>query len=181
MTEISGNFSFLAQADWFLDHLKIPYKFLIAFCFPSNLKQHVAISESSALGLATESRQMADTLENLELALKAKDEEGRELDCQQKGVIENKNREISVLAKNLKSAKDLVEALNSTVTNMGNEKKRLEKAGNKKDEENKSLHLNVANLEKKLEFKSSLEKSFESLQVMMLVLSYFDHDHPQHH
>ena len=115
---------------------------------------------------------MADTLANLQLALKAKDEEGREIDCQQKGVIENKNREISVLAKNLKSAKDLVEALNSTITNMGNEKKGLEKACNKKDEENKKLHLSNANLEKKLEFKSSLEKSFESLQVIILVLSY---------
>ena len=115
---------------------------------------------------------MADTLANLQLALKAKDEEGRDFGCQQKGVIENKNREISVLTKNLKSAKDLVEALNSTITNMGNEKKSLEKASIKKDEENKSLHLNVANLEKKLEFKSSLEKSFESLQVIIISFSY---------
>ena len=39
-----------------------------------------------------------------------------------KGVIENKNREIAVLSKQLKTARDQVSALKSSVTNLTNEK-----------------------------------------------------------
>ena len=38
------------------------------------------------------------------------------------GVIENKNREIAVLSKQLKTARDQVSALKSSVTNLTNEK-----------------------------------------------------------
>ena len=41
-----------------------------------------------------------------------------------KGVIENKNREIAVLSKQLKTARDQVSALKSSVANLTNEKVR---------------------------------------------------------
>ena len=119
-----------------------------------------------------------------------------------KGVLENKNREIAVLTKQLNTARDQVAALKSSVTNLTNEKVRpsqssrvkccsikyiitrqlqREQPCKKKDrflKERSSAkkHINlysklrelqkqIEEMQKRVEFKSSLERSFDSLQV----------------
>ena len=94
------------------------------------------LQEEAAVSLQEKLKKTSLTVSSLEVALDIKAAETREieaknagdswaLDCfmtRLKGVIENKNREIAVLSKQLKTARDQVSALKSSVTNLTNEK-----------------------------------------------------------
>ena len=108
---------------------------------------------------------MASTLADLQESINTRGMEAREVDAQKTGIIDNKNREIGVLTKNLTTSKDQVTAFKSSITNLENEKKGLEDVIRKKTKDIKDLQQKVEQLENKMEFKSSLERSFESLQV----------------
>ena len=96
------------------------------------------LQEEAAVSLQEKLKKTSLTVSSLEVALDIKAAETREieaknagdswaLDCfmtRLKGVIENKNREIAVLSKQLKTARDQVSALKSSVTNLTNEKVR---------------------------------------------------------
>merc|ERR1712109_20665 len=104
------------------------------------------------------------TVVSLDSALKAKAAEAREMEGRNAGALENKNREIAVLTKQLNTAKDQVIALKSSVTNLTNEKAAAERANIQKEGQLRGLQSQIEELQKRIEFKSSLEKSFDSLQ-----------------
>merc|ERR1712109_31898 len=93
------------------------------------------------------------TVVSLDSALKAKAAESREM--------EGRN---AVLTKQLNTAKDQVIALKSSVTNLTNEKAAAERANLQKEGQLRGLRSQIEELQKRIEFKSSLEKSFDSLQ-----------------
>merc|ERR1712109_223787 len=103
------------------------------------------------------------TVVSLDSALKAKAAESREMEGRNAGALENKNREIAVLTKQLNTAKDQVIALKSSVTNLTNEKATAERTNIQKEGQLRGLRSQIEELEelqKRIEFKSSLEKSF---------------------
>merc|ERR1712156_1403749 len=93
------------------------------------------------------------TVGTLESALKAKAAEAREMEGRD-----------AVLTKQLNTAKDQVIALKSSVTNLTNEKAAAERANIQKEGQLRGLQSQIEELQKRIEFKSSLEKSFDSLQ-----------------
>merc|ERR1712203_302647 len=126
------------------------------------LKQQV--EEEGALSLHEKLKKTSLTVVSLEAALKAKAAEAREIQAKNAGVIENKNREIAVLSKQLNTARDQVSALKSSVTNLTNEKAAAERATLQKEGQLRGLQNQIEEMQKRLEFKSSLERSFDSLQ-----------------
>ena len=94
------------------------------------------LQEEAAVSLQEKLKKTSLTVSSLEVALDIKAAETREIEAKNagdlwalccfmtrlKGVIENKNREIAVLSKQLNTARDQVSALKSSVTNLTNEK-----------------------------------------------------------
>merc|ERR1712037_788103 len=120
--------------------------------------------EEAAVSLQEKLKKTSLTVSSLEVALDIKAAEAREIEAKNAGVIENKNREIAVLSKQLKTARDQVSALKSSVTNLTNEKATAERATLQKEGQLRGLENQIEEMQKRLEFKSSIERSFDSLQ-----------------
>merc|ERR1712037_172364 len=117
------------------------------------LKVQVEEEEEAAVSLQEKLKKTSLTVSSLEVALDIKAAETRE--------IEAKN---AVLSKQLKTARDQVSALKSSVTNLTNEKATAERATLQKEGQLRGLENQIEEMQKRLEFKSSLERSFDSLQ-----------------
>merc|ERR1712130_694209 len=120
--------------------------------------------EEVAVCLQEKLKKTSLTVASLEAALNMKASEKREMEAKNAGAIENKNREIAVLSKQLNTARDQVSALKSSVTNLTNEKAAAERAALQKEGQLRGLQNQIVEMQKRLEFKSSLERSFDSLR-----------------
>jgi chromosome segregation ATPase len=130
-----------------------------------DLKEQISSKDVTLTGLTADMKKMTVTVNSIEDLLGVKGVEERNLVAKKCGEIENKSREVTVLTEKLSSTTEELNSMKSTIAKLEKDKEELKNMAKEQEKIIDNLSKKMAEWEKKVEYKSSLEKSFESLQV----------------
>ena len=129
------------------------------------LKVDVEEKETTTKSLLEDLREIAKTIGKIERTIANRVEENEDKITAKNRELDGKAREINQLSESLSARKEELSSLRRTLESLETSKGALEKKCDLKMEDVELLNKKLADWKKIIDFKSNLEKSYESLQI----------------